>query len=87
MVITMEIKELLKRVILKLKSLDDLGKLKLLDSVFRDIFESTTKLYEDNPVVDIREIFKLIKGLNKLTDIEQFNCLLEYIGSKNTKSV
>ena len=84
MVITMEIKELLKRVILKLKSLDGLGKLKLLDSVFRDIFESTTKLYEDDPVVDIREIAELIKGLNKLNDIEQFNYLLEYIGSKNT---
>ena len=84
MVITMEIKELLKRVILKLKSLDGLGKLKLLDSTFRDIFEGTTKLDEDDPIVDIREIAELIKGLNKLDDIEQFDYLLEYIGSKNT---
>ena len=84
MVITMEIKDILKRVILKLKSLDGLGKLKLLDSTFRDIFEGTTKLDEDDPIVDIREIAELIKGLNKLDDIEQFDYLLEYIGSKNT---
>ena len=84
MVITMEIKDILKRVILKLKNLDGLGKLKLLDSTFRDIFEGTTKLDEDDPIVDIREIDELIKGLNKLDDIEQFDYLLEYIGSKNT---
>ena len=71
MVITMEIKDILKRVILKLKNLDGLGKLKLLDSTFRDIFEGTTKLDEDDPIVDIREIDELIKGLNKLDDIEQ----------------